>query len=128
MSTLNERMDYYRNRATIKAARVEGDRLLLTLESDAILSLDARRYRELAPLSEAQLSHVILTVGRSVLLWPDGGASLTVEWLIETATGMQSLKSAQRKGGSSRSEAKVAAVRANGAKGGRPKKNPVESA
>lgn len=125
MATFNERIENLKNGPKVKAARVEGDQLHLTLASGALLALEARRLRALSELSDEQISDVRVTSGGTGLLWPKAGASIAVEALLEAATGMQSLKSAQRKGGSSRSEAKVAAVRANGAKGGRPRKTPA---
>lgn len=67
-------------------------------------------------------------VGRSarrgrgrMLLWPSSGVSIDVEGLLEAVTGIQTLKAAQRKGGSARSPIKAEAAR-HGAKGGRPRK------
>ena len=61
--------------------------------------------------------------GGTILMWPKAGASIMVEALLEAVTSLQTLKSAQRKGGAARSEAKAQAARENGAKGGRPRKD-----
>ena len=56
-------------------------------------------------------------------MWPQAGASIMVEALLEAVTGLQTQKSAQRKGGAARNEAKAQAARENGAKGGKPRKD-----
>ena len=105
-------------------AHMEADTLRLELASGSTLSIPVRQLRPLASLGEEQLADVRLVSGGTVLLWPAGAASIAVEGLLEAVTGLHTLKAAQRKGGRARSETKAIAVRANGAKGGRPRKVP----
>lgn len=120
--TLQERIDAHTNAARVSAATVEGDELRLQLPGGGAVLVPIRRVRSLKTLSAEQVAEVRLSDGGRVLLWPSSGVSIDVEGLLEAVTGMQSLKTAQRKGGAARSEAKTTASRANGAKGGRPRK------
>ena len=120
--TLQERIDAERNAARASDARIEGDDLRLQLPGGGVVLVPIRRVRSLKTLSAEQLADLRLSDGGRVLLWPHVGVSIDVEGLLEAVTGMQSLKTAQRKGGAARSEAKTTASRANGAKGGRPRK------
>ncbi len=108
----------------VQTASVTGDELRLTLDSGATLTIPVRQVRSLAHLSDEQLQGVRAVTGGTILMWPKAGASIMVEALLEAVTGLQTLKSAQRKGGAARSHAKAQAARENGAKGGRPRKTP----
>ena len=110
------------HKPTVQTATVAGDELRLTLDSGATLTLPVRQVRSLAHLTDEQLQGVRAITGGTILMWPQAGASIMVEALLEKFTGLQTLKSAQRKGGAARSAAKAQAARANGAKGGRPRK------
>lgn len=123
--TLNKRMEQFAKGPKATAVSISDGELRLSLHSGAKLTISARQLRPLAQLSDEQLADVRVVSGGTVLMWPQLGASIAVEGLLEAVTGLQTLKSAQRRGGSARSEAKIAAVRANGAKGGRPRKAPV---
>ena len=107
---------------TVQAASFVNGELRLTLDSGAQLTLSARKVRPLAHLSDEQLQEVRAVSGGTILMWPQAGASIMVEAFLEAVTGLQTLKSAQRKGGAARSHAKAQAARENGAKGGRPRK------
>ncbi len=122
METLQQRIEAERNAARVSAARIEGEHLHLQLPSGAEVRVPIRRMRSLKVLSDEQLAELRVVDAGRMLLWPSTGVSIDVEGLLEAVTGMQSLKAAQRKGGSVRSPAKTSASRANGAKGGRPRK------
>lgn len=121
-STFHERMQHYLNSPKATSVQVSDGELQLTLETGAKLSLPARMLRPLQKLTDEQIAGVRLIEGGRVLFWRDGGEGIVVEGLLEAATGLKSLHASAAKGGRSKSEAKVAAVRANGAKGGRPRK------
>lgn len=120
--TLEERIEAEKNAARVLGARIEGDDLHLQLPGGGAVLVPIRRVRSLKTLSAEQVADLRVVSGGRTLLWPSSGVSIDVEGLLEAVTGMQSLKSAQRKGGAARSEAKTSASRANGAKGGRPRK------
>jgi len=120
--TLEERIESYDNAARAQNARIEGEHLHLQLPGETLISIPLRRLRSLKTLGAEQLADLRLSDGGRVLLWPSSGVSIDVEGLLEAVTGTQTLKTAQRKGGSARSPVKTNASRANGAKGGRPRK------
>jgi hypothetical protein len=121
-STFHERMQHYLNSPKATAVQVSDGELQLTLETGAKLSLPVRMLRPLQKLTDEQIAGVRLIEGGRVLFWRDGGEGIVVEGLLEAATGLKSLHASAAKGGRAKSEAKTAAVRANGAKGGRPRK------
>jgi len=120
--TLEERIEAQENAARALGARIEGEHLHLQLPGETLVSIPLRRMRSLKTLSAGQLADLRLVDGGRTLLWPSSGVSIDVEGLLEAVTGMQTLKAAQRKGGGARSPVKAEAARANGAKGGRPRK------
>lgn len=117
-----ERQRRWENRAKVTEAFVRDGELHLTLPIGAKLSFTARLLRPLAELSDEQIAKVRLDSGGRDLFWPDGGAGIVVEALLEAVTGLQSHRANAAKGGRAKSEAKTAAVRENGKKGGRPRK------
>lgn len=126
-TTLNERMSGLRTRGPLATAlRVEGGVLHLTLGGAAtegvVVSVPAARLSGLAGLSDEQLGQGRFLGGGTALWWPGVNVDILLTSLLETATGLRSHREAQRRAGSATSELKAAAVRANGAKGGRPRK------
>lgn len=89
------------------AATIQDGELRLTLPSGAALSIPAKLVRPLQNLSEEQLADVRVTGGGSMLLWPQGGASIMVDALLEAVTGLETLKSTQSKSEPARTDAKV---------------------
>jgi hypothetical protein len=70
-----------------------------------------------------QLASVEVLPGGYGLLWPEFDADVSVPGLLASSMGRkESTRQFARIGGQSRSKAKAAAARANGAKGGRPPK------
>lgn len=122
MESLRERIEQLENAAKVTGATVEGGELRLRLPNQAVVTVPTHLVRSLKNLSEEQQREVLVTDAGRVLLWPTLGISIDVEGLLEAVTGLQTLKAAQRKGGAARTDAKGAASRANGAKGGRPRK------
>jgi Protein of unknown function (DUF2442) len=94
---------------------------------------DGRRYvipREelqgLQSATEEQIGRVEILGGGTGLHWPDLDVDLYVPGLLRGVYGNKKwMAQIGRRGGSARSAAKKAAARANGAKGGRPRRTEV---
>lgn len=122
MIAFRERLQRWENSAKASEVRVVDGELQLKLPSGAKVSFRVRSLRPLAKLSDEQIVNVRLESGGRVLFWPDGLEGIGVEGLLEALTGIKSHRANSAKGGSAKSEAKTAAVRENGKKGGRPRK------
>ncbi|KRA55717.1 DUF2442 domain-containing protein [Devosia sp. Root635] len=96
-------------------------RLVVEFTNGAALMVPARSLQGLEEATDAQLAEVELA-GETGLHWPSRDVDFTIAGLMQGIFGTAQFMAAQRKGGQSRSAAKVAASRANGAKGGRPRK------
>ena len=127
MAGFATRLASYRNRPTAKSAVVRDGILEIELPTGATVSIAARKIRLLADLTEEQLQDVRLT-GGDTLMWRSADVDLSVGWLLQALTGLQTHQTIARKGGSARTPAKAAASRENGKKGGRPRKNPTANA
>ncbi len=101
---MNETSNHAGHKPTVQAATIAGDELRLTLDSGATLTIGARQVRPLANLSDERLQEVRAVSGGAILMWPKAGASVMVEALLEAVTGLQTLGSAQHKGGAARSQ------------------------
>jgi hypothetical protein len=97
-------------------------RLVVTLNKGTILSVPTALIPELKGLTSDDLAKVSVLGAGFDLDWEEPDVQVSVAWLL---TGMYgdttALSVIGRKGGSVTSEAKTAAARANGAKGGRPR-------
>src|SRR5690606_19911056 len=87
----------------------------------AALLVPARSLQGLEDASDAELAEVELA-GETGLHWESRDVDFTIAGLMRGIFGTAQFMYAQRKGGQSRSPAKAAASRTNGAKGGRPRK------
>lgn len=96
-------------------------RIVVEFTNGASFMVPARSIQGLETATDAQLSEVEL-LGETGLHWESLDVDYTVAGLMNGVFGTAKFMDAQRRGGQSRSEAKAAASRANGAKGGRPKK------
>ena len=76
----------------------------------------ARSLEGLEDASDAELA------GETGLHWESRDVDCTIAGLMRGIFGTAHFMEAQRKGGQTRSKAKIAASRANGSKGGRPRK------
>lgn len=81
----------------------------------------ARSIQGLENATPAQLAEVEL-LGETGLHWETLDVDFTILGLMKGIFGTAKFMEAQRRGGQSRSAAKIEASRANGAKGGRPRK------
>ena len=96
-------------------------RILVEFSNGAALMVPARALQGLEHASDAELGDVEL-VGETGLHWESLDVDFTIAGVMRGIFGTAKFMDGQRRGGASRSEAKVAASRANGAKGGRPRK------
>jgi len=99
-------------------------RVMIELTSGYFLGFPAAAIPALADATAEQLAEVEVSPGGSGLHWESLDADLSVPGLLLSCVGRsQKLSELARIAGRAKSEAKAAAARANGAKGGRPRKN-----
>jgi hypothetical protein len=97
---------------------------MLTLSNGALVGLPTREIPYLTGATPAQLKTVELLPTGSGVSWPVLEVDIGVPTLLTNLVGPQAIaRGFARKGGAAKSEAKAAAARANGAKGGRPRKH-----
>lgn len=113
----------------IAEARCESGTLHLTLSGEALegatVSVPARHLAPLSELSNEQLAQVQVVSNGSVLVWRDANVDFAASGLIERIVGVRSQRAHLERIVGMTSEAKAVAARANGVKGGRPRKAPV---
>ncbi|NML73172.1 DUF2442 domain-containing protein [Rhizobium sp. S-51] len=97
------------------------ERVVVEFANGAAFLFPARSLEGLETATVSQLSEVEL-LGETGLHWETLDVDFTISGLMAGIFGSKVFMDAQRRGGQSRSPAKVAASRANGAKGGRPRK------
>ncbi len=116
--------DIERSRSPIPAA-VRFDeasgRIVVEFTNGAAFMVPARAIQGLENATNAQLAEVEL-LGETGLHWESLDVDFTIAGLMNGVFGTAKFMDAQRRGGQSRSAAKIEASRANGAKGGRPRK------
>ncbi|MBB4400250.1 MULTISPECIES: DUF2442 domain-containing protein [Rhizobium/Agrobacterium group] len=98
-------------------------RVIVDFANGACFMFPARALEGLQDATAEQLADVEL-LGETGLHWETLDVDYTISGLMNGIFGSRAFMDAQRKGGQSRSPAKTAASRANGAKGGRPRKMP----
>jgi hypothetical protein len=96
-------------------------RVVVEFSNGAAFMMPARALQGLAEATDEQLADVEL-LGETGLHWESLDVDYSISGLMSGIFGSRAFMETQRKGGQSRSPAKVAASRANGARGGRPKK------
>jgi hypothetical protein len=100
------------------------DRIVMELTNGDLFGFPARRIPALARRTREELATVEVLPGGSGLHWEALDVDLSVPGLLLDAANRRELAAAfGRSAGRSRSEAKATAARANGAKGGRPRKH-----
>jgi hypothetical protein len=105
------------------AARYVKGRVVVDLDNDCSFAFPASRAQRLSGASAADLREVEITPSGLALHWPKLDADLYLPALLRGVLGSrQWMAQIGRVGGRSTSPAKAAAARANGAKGGRPRK------
>ncbi|MDE1995634.1 MAG: DUF2442 domain-containing protein [Rhizobiaceae bacterium] len=98
------------------------ERVVVDFTNGASFIFPARSLEGLEKASAEELAEVTLQ-GEIGLHWETLDVDYTIAGLMSGIFGTKAFMDARRRGGKSRSEAKVAASRANGAKGGRPRKS-----
>jgi hypothetical protein len=99
----------------------ETERIVVDFANGATFLVPARALEGLKHATYDELAEVEL-LGETGLHWETLDADYTIQGLMAGIFGSRAFLEAQRRGGQSRSPAKVAASRTNGAKGGRPRK------
>lgn len=101
----------------------EADRVMLELTSGFVFGFPPRAIPALAHASAAELAAMRLSPGGGALHWETLDVDLSVPGLLLASVDRPArLRELARLAGRTRSGAKAAAARANGAKGGRPRK------
>ncbi|WP_426240395.1 DUF2442 domain-containing protein [Pararhizobium sp. DWP1-1-3] len=96
-------------------------RIVVDFTNGAAFMVPARAIQGLENATDVQLAEVEL-MGETGLHWETLDVDFTIAGLMNGIFGTVKFMDAQRRGGQSRSAAKIKASRANGAKGGRPRK------
>lgn len=97
------------------------ERFIVEFTNGASFMFPARALEGMQDATAQQMAEVEL-LGETGLHWESLDLDYSIAGLMQGIFGSRAFMNAQRRGGQSRSPAKVAASRANGAKGGRPKK------
>lgn len=100
---------------------MQSGRLVVEFTNGASFMAPARALQGLEEATDAQLAEVEL-LGETGLHWESLDVDYTISGLMQGIFGTARFMDGQRRGGQSKSDAKIAASRSNGAKGGRPRK------
>jgi hypothetical protein len=104
----------------------DADAILLKFRGGGSMSIPRAIVPGLERASASQLEGVVLSRAGDALSWPSLDVDVYIPGLVERAFGSRLFAaSTGRRGGRRRSKAKTAAAKANGAKGGRPRKRPT---
>jgi hypothetical protein len=96
-------------------------RIVVEFTNGSAFMVPARILQGLEKATDAQIADVGL-LGETGLHWETLDIDYSIKGLMNGIFGTAQFMDAQRRGGQSRSAAKTAASRANGSKGGRPRK------
>jgi len=97
-------------------------RIIVELKLGSAFAFPPDLYPELTGESPDELAKVYTTVSGDGIYWDDLDVGIEVSGILARILGDALLKSFASRGGASTSERKAAAARANGRKGGRPRK------
>jgi hypothetical protein len=106
-------------------ARYDADRDLidLTFGGGGSMAIPRKIVPGLGRASVSKMESIVVSPAGDALSWPSLDVDVYVPGLVERAFGTRLFAAATgRRGGRRRSKAKAAAAKANGAKGGRPRK------
>jgi len=111
-------------RATAARYDAVTGRVMIDLANGCLFAFPARLVQDLAHASDAELARIDIGPHGLGLYWPDIDADVWLPALVSGVFGTRRWMAGElgRKGGAVRSPAKAAAARANGSKGGRPRK------
>ena len=110
------------NRAVSSHYDRKQELVVIGLRNGVFVSIPRSRFKALKNATVSQIENMELIGWGSCLEWPDLDDGVETMWFIEQAVGFKTSYSTGREGGVVRSRAKAAAARANGKKGGRPRK------
>ena len=96
-------------------------RIVVEFTNGSAFMVPARSLQGLEAATDAQLSQISL-LGETGVHWEALDVDYSIKGLMNGIFGTARFIEAHRRGGQSRSDAKTAASRANGMKGGRPRK------
>jgi hypothetical protein len=104
-------------------------RVAIELSNGTLFAIPARIIQGLENASDTDLETIEITASGTGVYFPAVDADILVAPLLAGVLGSRSFMARRlgRAGGASRSESKAAAARANGARGGRPRKVTAES-
>jgi len=102
----------------------DGDLIELKFGGGASMAIPRKAVPGLQRASASSIGSIVVSPAGNALSWPSLDVDVYVPGLVERAFGLSRLFAAAtgRRGGRTRSKAKAAAAKANGAKGGRPRK------
>jgi hypothetical protein len=101
----------------------DADAIDLKFSGGGSMSIPRRIVPGLKRASESTIGSIVVSPAGDALSWPSLDVDVYVPGLVERAFGTRLFAaSTGRRGGRRRSKAKAAAAKANGAKGGRPRK------
>lgn len=101
-------------------------RIVVELKLGGAFAFPVQLYPELAGRSPEQLAAVQPAFGGEALEWEDIDVHIGVAGVLVRMLGPALPRAFAQRGGASTSDRKAAAARANGARGGRPRKQPGE--
>jgi|ERR1700736_5264353 len=107
----------------VTGARMTGGKLVLELGGAVKVTIPRDRVPGLQIADPRAVANVKIEGGGEYLRWPDLDVDHAVPILLADVLGIRTARDVARSAGSATSAAKAAAVRANGAKGGRPRKS-----
>ena len=101
----------------------DGDFIDLKFGGGGSMAIPRKIVPGLERATESQMESIIVSPAGDALSWPSLDVDVHVPGLVERAFGTRLFAAATgRRGGRRRTNAKAAAAKANGAKGGRPRK------
>jgi hypothetical protein len=101
----------------------DGDLIDLKFGGGGSMAIPRKIIPGLERATESQMESIIVSPAGDALSWPSLDVDVHVPGLVERAFGTRLFAAATgRRGGRRRSKAKAEAAKANGAKGGRPRK------
>lgn len=97
-------------------------RIAVELKLGSAFAFPPALFEELADLTPEELAQVEVDLSEEALSWEEFDIDISVPGILVRILGDSMLRAFASRGGSSTSEKKAAAARANGRKGGRPRK------
>ena len=105
----------------------QAERIVIELTNGCTFMFPPRIAQNLQGATPDQLADIEVSPKGGSLHWPQIDVDFGVSILVAGIFGTTKFMEMQRRGGQSRSDAKVSAARANGKKGGRPRKTALAS-